>query len=384
MNLEQKTIDVYKTWNNYGGYKATYEGMFKNIQLNWNNKKKIRELFLNGQDKISFFVDGSSEFDEVEAIFNINKYAHQQILNKKPLWATWMGLVQTPRSWWTNIMNNIISEYSVEYIVKIFNYRAVYGKEDIPSVFTDIAKQIKFTSPKLTQQVITIGKYFNVPQKIINEILSVFSIVQSFKINQTGTTKIVLSVDPTDFITCSVNDYHWTSCTAPDRDYSGMPISLMADYITAIAYIESTTSKLTLYNENEIAVNGPNKKFRQFIHFTDDYKGVLFNKTYPSPNLLLDETLFNFFSQFGFKPRTNNFEEVVERVEMTNAAIYNDIQASTIRFTGDLQKDITIGNEYYCVQCGELVDANIQYYGLCSNCVRKYEDIDEDEEEYYY
>lgn len=385
MDITQKAVDTCKTWNYHNGYYSNIEAMRKNIQLNWFNKKQIRDLFLNGQDKISFFVNGSSEFDEVEAINQIQKYIEKQVSEKRTFWKTWEALSKQPTSEWKFIINNVVTNRTVDFLTGIFLHRAKSIMDNLEYLKIEKARLLHFPSPKLTKQVIQLGEFWNIPQEITEEILSVFSIIQNFKIKQTAREKITISVDPLDFITCSVNDYGWSSCAAPDGSYAGGPISLMVDKYTAVAFIESTTSELILYNDGDKTVTGSNKKTRRLIHFTDNFKGVLLNKSYPIPNIALEKGIVNFFSSFGFQVYDELDKRILDNIELTNYAIYNDIQSNSVTFCGNVEDYIYIGDVYYCVECGELVDPEDNCGGLCCNCIAKYENLEceeENEEDY--
>ena len=75
--------------------------------------------------------------------------------------------------------------------------------------------------------------------------------VQSFKPAAKNEVKIVLSVDPVDFITASLNDYNWSSCNTPDGCYATMPLSLYLDSSTVVAYIESEKSQYVAFHPSD-------------------------------------------------------------------------------------------------------------------------------------
>lgn len=378
-----KGIMAMKTWNYHGGLKARLGPMTDMAKDSYEAKTNIRNKFFGGKDKISFQIQGSVDFN----ILDIKKQVHDYAKNKQEYLFWSRILYSTPTRLLSSIINNtkITNTYDMMDLLRLMEY-SLSSRQNWPLphfVTNDLATEIinLFSpSPKLTKQIGVIGRHLNLPLFEIDNCLKNIGSVQSFKPAKLDNVKLVLSVDIVDFITASLNDYNWSSCTTPENCHANMSLALALDQYTVIAYIESEKSEFVLFkDDNGNAITGSNKKMRRYIHFNGDYSGVIMNKTYPNTNRSFNDGLIKIFKEMGFDPvKPEDKQDILLNSIIENYFVYDDIgSGDACLVVGSHSHSTHIGADPVCVHCGDFIneddfeDSELSGRGLCLTCGRE-------------
>lgn len=90
----------------------------------------------------------------------------------------------------------------------------------------------------------------------------------------------VVSIDPCDYITISVNKHNWQSCQKPGGAYGSAAFSLMLDNQTMVSY--KTTAKEYDYNEHGVQFKWNSKQLRRLVFFNKETCHMGFSRLYPT------------------------------------------------------------------------------------------------------
>lgn len=267
-------------------------------------------------------------------------------------------------------------------------------------------------------------KYFEQDEKL----LRIFQDRASQIIQENMVTgKLCISVHPLDFLSSSMNTYHWRSCHALDGDYRAGNLSYMSDSCTVMCYLKGE-------NDTQIPLFPPDvcwnsKKWRMLIYISEDFERIFCGKPYPfmskkgmdmSVTLLTQllgvENSFKSFSNNKITLENNiikniqvqdqNYEliepyilyqghlvpkEAFIQDEQTFTPLhFNDVLYSStykpyyafsykyLRSLEDIMnKKIIVGNTVKCLDCGKEF-LKSPHNMRCYNCETKYEEQEED------
>lgn len=99
--------------------------------------------------------------------------------------------------------------------------------------------------------------------------------------------RLVLSIDPLDFITMSVSKSGWSSCHHPGGGYGAGGLAYMNDSVSIVAYVETETPIQIKIDDtttnNRHTIQMPNKIWRQMITLNDKHEYAMLLKEYPNP-----------------------------------------------------------------------------------------------------
>ena len=377
-----KGIMAMKTWNYHGGLQARLGPMTDMAKDSYEAKTNIRNKFFGGKDKISFQIQGSVDFNILDIKKQVNDYAK----NKKwePFWS--QILYSTSTRLLSSIINNtkITNTYDMVDLLSLMEYSLSnrqnwplphFPIDDSPTKIMNLFSP----SPKLTKQIGVIGRYLKLPLFEIDNCLKNIGSIQSFKPAKLDNVKLVLSVDIVDFITASLNDYNWSSCTTPEGCHANMSLALALDQYTIIAYIESEKSEFVLFkDDNGNAITGSNKKMQRYIHFNGDYSGAIMNKTYPNTNQSFNEGLIKIFKEMGFGPvEQEDKKDILLDSIIESHFVYDDIgSGDACLVVGSHSYSTHIGADPVCVHCGDFIneddfeDSELSGRGVCLSCGR--------------
>ena len=218
-------------------------------------------------------------------------------------------------------------------------------------------------------------------------------LLQSLKVKG----RLVLSIDPLDFITMSVSKSGWSSCHHPNNCYGIGGVAYMNDGASVIAYVETDDPMINYVIDTEakekITIKMPNKIWRQIVTINKDHSYALQLKQYPNnnkvftqevtkmmENLLMAEKGIEYHSieewlddyPRNLQRNNGNLEGYIFYCDYYNRNIeeYNVIMSKTYRDTEQLRAfinmnktpTITVGNVIYCAcGCGDLNYTN-QFY----------------------
>jgi len=220
-----------------------------------------------------------------------------------------------------------------------------------------------------------------------------FSILlQSIKVKST----LIISIDPIDYLTMSISGQNWQSChNIEDGCHRAGTLSYMTDNHTAIAY---TATKDFTWNGIPLS----NKTWRQAVYIDTNNNSAIFSRQYPNVNEVTAKNtrklIGNAISAKNNFPNTwkvnRDQDDIQEQINDNNDLHYNDIlkysgvECSMIYFDKDSLPDITLGNNPYCLCCGNLyiTDSHELFCDNCSTgitCTCCDGRIDPDEVQYY-
>lgn len=229
------------------------------------------------------------------------------------------------------------------------------------------------------------------PSKLVDDYQTKFSMfIQKFKI----IGKAVVSIDPIDYLTMSVNNSGWKSCHIISTGcYKAGCISYMTDASTAISY---TTDKEITANRKHEGLKYDNKLWRQCVHVGEDF--AIQARQYPNVNHsnrvavanMLVQAMNESFGVDNFEQDSRTCDELYDFQYNEGGDAYNDIYEGAFDQGGglissstksNLKNEISINRSALCVHCGEdWVDES--GYLLCCDCYGDHCDDDYDDDDF--
>ena len=185
-----------------------------------------------------------------------------------------------------------------------------------------------------------------VPKQYVHEAQTAYSMFnQSIKTKG----KLVISIDPIDFITMSTNSSGWRSCHRVNGgEYATGPFSYLMDNCTAVCYIASSVP--TCIN----GVQFSNKTWRQLMVISPDHSFMTTLRQYPSRNAVNSTAICNLLVEnlegYSFRDigvseiqslTRDYFEERDDCGEYLERRHYSDIE------NGAFNKGSLIYNKYF-------------------------------------
>lgn len=180
-------------------------------------------------------------------------------------------------------------------------------------------------------------KYFESDDKALEAIQNEASrLIQEDKIEG----YLHLSVHPLDYLSASENVHNWRSCHALDGDYRAGNLSYMLDKSTIMTYL-STDKEERLPNFPE-DVKWNSKKWRVWLHFSDDWNMIFAGRQYP------------FFTKVGLDKISN---ELLYKSGITPMQTWSEWHKDIIKSykRKEANRDIELNAAYIPVG-GKLVD----------------------------
>ena len=185
---------------------------------------------------------------------------------------------------------------------------------------------------------------------IISLISEIIQAVKGVKLND----KMVLSIDPFDFVTASFNTLNWQSCFHRGGSYAKSAFVLLTDYSTAISYIPTSTFE---GDDDPVFIN--NKKYRAFVHFDEEFSFAAINKVYPG----YISGYTNAVEATLIQNKLFSKEEIVDECYyprfIVSTEMYDDIDGDgtngmilTKRALSEDDREIYIGEDVGCMGCG--------------------------------
>lgn len=257
-----------------------------------------------------------------------------------------------------------------------FLYRVVSPQELISGYVSENSKiaKAKIVPPgtKIAKALREVLRWHDSCMKYIDYIIQDLSILQSSLKNANKKTKLVISVDPLDFLLASNATTGWRTCHALDGEYAAGNLSYLFDSHTLIAYA---------YRDYTISygIEVPRKLWRQWIFLDVENAVALFQKQYPSEIEAFAKEIrkivgrllkqhHNIDGKWTFKKWEKDREE---RYYFNQAELaYPDPTDSYIYFKNfSPEKEdwlIKVGEYPLCPLCGGTIDIKDRLY--CSRC----------------
>lgn len=229
------------------------------------------------------------------------------------------------------------------------------------------------------------------PGKEVSDYQTKFSMfIQKFKVHG----RAVVSIDPMDYLTMSVNNSGWRSChIITNGIHKAGCVSYMIDPSTAIAY---TTDKVITADRKYPGLSYSNKIWRQCVHIGENF--ALQARQYPGLNpsnrnavgALLAEMFNNFYNTDSFKHEEKNQDDIYRYQRDNDGNAYNDIACGSFGDGGglissdsesDLSIKININAPAICARCGKhnVRHSDMLVCGRCSEEVNYYNDDCDDD-----
>lgn len=226
----------------------------------------------------------------------------------------------------------------------------------------------------------------------------------SMILQQTKTKgKVVLSIDPIDYVTMSSNHSGWRSCHRLNGgEYRTGPLAYLRDSSSVICYVES--SKPCTFNYHDKEYTHSNKTWRQIALVSPNLDYSFQERQYPANNKInageVSELFKGLFEEYNGK----DYERVLTTAEnlaelhidyansVDETALYYNDTLHEMYSSGNLvkAKDVTIdelisaddenkpikGDTVWCLDCGDDIceDSDTLY---CCDC-REYDEDDDE------
>lgn len=305
---------------------------------------------------------------------------------------------------------NMALSYAEGYGIKeIFKNELLENKKFIfAASFINYISVDEFLANTLEREIqifnITLSKGMKVSKALMRLVLPEDQHEISTKhsmINQSLFTKgkVVLSIDPCDYVTMSSNSSGWKSCHRLNGgEYRTGPIAYLNDSSSVICYVESSTPCKFWYGNKQY--EHTNKTWRQIALVNPDATFAIQERQYPNSSLTNQNAVSQLFRECferlnGKKYKIEEAEvETLQRLhldyaeeERSPSLYYNDIvnemftSGSVIKENGISLQELEElplpikGQEVFCLECGEtLADSESLY---CDDCYSA-EEEDED------
>ncbi len=223
------------------------------------------------------------------------------------------------------------------------------------------------------------------------DLYSIF--LQSLKVKG----RLVLSIDPLDFITMSVSKSGWSSCHHPNNCHGAGGLAYMNDNASIIAYVETDDPMVNYVIDTETkektTIKMSNKIWRQIVTINKDHSYALQLKQYPNNNKIFNQEVTKMIENLLMAEKGIEYHSIEEWSDdyprnlqrnngylegyifycdyyNRNIAKYNVIMSKDYRDTEELRVSIrmnktpviTVGDVVYCAcGCGDLNYTN-QFY----------------------
>lgn len=191
---------------------------------------------------------------------------------------------------------------------------------------------------------------------------------------------LVLSIDPTDYLSMSMNNNNWSSCHSINGDYQTGTVSYMTDKVSIVAYLKSINNCIIQTGSTTIEWN--NKKWRQMVYLSEDMNVFVQSREYPNNSLTISNSIRDLMNEvLGFTEyETTNIEDaysylyIVDDIE--DPTHYNDIVKNRgdfgvytfkNRYNPNDQYHITVGNYIECFNDDCTFAAGTHNF-LCCDC----------------
>lgn len=190
---------------------------------------------------------------------------------------------------------------------------------------------------------------------------------------------LVLSIDPCDYLTMSVNKSDWNSCHSYSGCHAGGMLSYMTDKHSIVGYIKS--KKDVKYKINDVNFTHNSKKWRQMIYIDLKNQSCVFSRQYPYDSdvttkklrLMVSKQFSKIFDIEDKSLLSHNKSKIQSYISdySSSPLHYNDIlngyNCSCIKMKKDEPK-ITLGNTPTCPVCGEGKVKGASYL-MCGTCL---------------
>lgn len=168
-----------------------------------------------------------------------------------------------------------------------------------------------------------------------------------------GKSNLVISINPIDYLTVSINKSGWHSChNFFEGCYRNAGLSYMLDHTSLVGYSYNTTVK---YNKIQ-PFEWNSKKWRQMIYVSETTSAMVFSRQYPysssylskEARILLEETVSKFFSS-GNKWKLYSCQKnaKIEVYKNEGSPLYNDVENgyshTVVKAKDDIKFDEEIG-----------------------------------------
>jgi len=190
--------------------------------------------------------------------------------------------------------------------------------------------------------------------------------------------KMVISIDPYDYLTMSINSHNWRSChNIADGEYPTGCFSYMCDEATLIAYRDN--NKSYNYDYFGFKFKGNSKSWRQCIYFDKDSCAMIFGRQYPNDSnditknvreLIEDVVSKYLYNENKWVIKSNEIDGIYEdESNFHYSDVENDYDYKFARFKNledPSQIKFEVGSNVKCVHCGSFLDDSTEIVSCCN------------------
>lgn len=227
--------------------------------------------------------------------------------------------------------------------------------------------------PKHFQHGMKVSKFLSILLEDEKFDIEISKILQNRKIKG----KIVISIDPYDYLTMSLNAHQWISChNLEDGCYATGAFSYMCDEATLIAYRDN--NKTYSYNYFGFKYEGNSKSWRQCIYFDKSSCSMIFGRQYPNESTdiskgireLLEEVVSKYVDNVNkWIVKTDDHDgKYKDLSDFHYSDINNDFPYKFARFKNLEDPDkikFEVGSKVKCVYCGTILHSSRERVSCC-------------------
>jgi hypothetical protein len=368
INFKEGIKSLKKRWNKGKKWMLPYFGNDGRIEIDCENIAVDKQTIKN---QYCILKETANNFYRKEKYSNICSY---DIIN---IIVTYLDKL-TPEE----IMQNRIITTEIPWSLSDYFQDIVPKGTKISKIFTKLPR-ILYNQPSYVDEEIL--------YEYVNMLFSVF--VSTLKSN----AKVVLSINPLDFLLVAAHTTGWRSChNFIDGQYKTGGLAYMCDKESAVAYSYSTLSNLKNMHENlnykEDLIDWPLKRWRQMVFLDKENLVAIHNRQYPNYNPIYEKNarrlsakVLSDFSGCKYKWFVNNSHDKDESEEFEYSHISTKYRSTKHSYRDSISSILRMkdGNKFVsvkvstssipCIVCGK---PNRIYEGksfMCESCRNIYE-----------
>ncbi|MCF0124214.1 MAG: hypothetical protein HUJ68_00355 [Clostridia bacterium] len=360
------------------------------IEKNFRNQIDV-DTFTN----LLYFYGASYEDGSIHSSY-VSNLLNEHIIKKEHIFKLFGEKLKVEKEIETTIDINTAIDYVEEFTKKYlsekpkrFFVNSLFETVDITDLMTNnLTRKIEFfdVSLKVGTKISTAIAKLCADEDVYELTTAYSMLLQKMR----GKGKVVISIDPIDYITMSSNASGWKSCHRLNGgEFRTGPLAYLADSSTVICYIESSTPCKVRYN-NKILTHS-NKCWRQIALVSPDLTFAYQERQYPNVNIINENAVSELFKDLFEK--YNKKDYIVENIEVyelellhtdyccktgSNELYYNDtlnemFDSANIIYPKDLPrsdlKNCKLplkGETAYCLNCECELDSSSSLY--CCEC----------------
>jgi hypothetical protein len=258
-------------------------------------------------------------------------------------------------------MKGLLDSLCYQFPKYAITLKSISVNEYINNTLSDNETLSKY-APKIYKAGMKVSKLFSLLFEDTVFDIELSKVLENRKIQG----QIIISIDPYDYLTMSVNSHDWRSCHSIEYgDYTTGGFSYMCDETTLIAYRDN--GKLYNYNILGFKFVGNSKSWRQCIYVDKESCACIFSRQYPDDIAVVADTIRHSL-EACLANYIHNKNAWVKCKSVYNGSYseesdfnYHDVEEgfefTFIRFSNlpnpDKYINFKVGSQVFCVYCGK-------------------------------